>query len=228
MVLETERLTLREMEQGDFAGLSQMPWDPQVMRAYEHDFTPQEVQDRLDRQRERYARYGFGLWAACRKANGETVGQAGLTWQPCEGAEVLEVGYLLKRRFWHQGYARETAAACRDCAFTALGAEKVHAVIKSDNLPSIRVARALGMERERAFLTRYYSGERLHFLCALRRRGRAPKKRGGTGCPPSLFSLHQRTVRRASMNRSVSAGSNWVPRQRTSSTIPSSKVRPFL
>lgn len=167
IVLETERLVLREMEQGDLDDLAQMLQDPQGMLAYEHDFTPEEVQDWLDRQRDRYARYGYGLWAACRKDSGEMVGQVGLTWQPCEGAEVLEVGYLLKRRFWHQGYAREAAAACRDYAFTVLGAEKVHAVIKADNLPSIRVARALGMERERAFLTHYYSGERLHYLYAV-------------------------------------------------------------
>ena len=167
IVLETERLVLREMEQGDLDDLAQMLQDPQGMLAYEHDFTPKEVQDWLDRQRGRYARYGYGLWAACRKDGGEMVGQVGLTWQPCEGTEVLEVGYLLKRRFWHQGYAREAAAACRDYAFTVLGAEKVHAVIKADNLPSIRVACALGMERERAFLTRYYSGERLHYLYAV-------------------------------------------------------------
>lgn len=33
------------------------------------------------------------------------IGQAGLTWQKCEDSDVLEIGYMLKKKFWHQGYA---------------------------------------------------------------------------------------------------------------------------
>lgn len=103
MILETKRLLLREMEQNDFQDLAELLQDPQVMYAYEHDFTQEDVQEWLDRQRKRYAQYGFGLWAVVLKSTGEMIGQAGLTMQPYQGREVLEVGYLLKKRFWHQG-----------------------------------------------------------------------------------------------------------------------------
>ena len=89
-------------------------------------------------QQQRYRQDGFGLWAVVLRSTGEMVGQAGLTWQDCEGQPVLEVGYLLKKRFWHQGYASEAARACRDYAFRVLGAEKVSSIIKTDNLASIR------------------------------------------------------------------------------------------
>ena len=67
IILEPERLVLREMEQGDFADLAEILQDPEVMYAYEHDFTDADVQAWLDRQRHRYARNGFGLWAVILK-----------------------------------------------------------------------------------------------------------------------------------------------------------------
>lgn len=82
MILETKRLLLREMEQNDFQDLAELLQDPQVMYAYEHDFTQEDVQEWLDRQRKRYAQYGFGLWAVVLKSTGEMIGQAGLTMQP--------------------------------------------------------------------------------------------------------------------------------------------------
>ena len=48
IILETERLVLREMEQGDFADLAEILQDPEVMYAYEHDFTDADVQAWLD------------------------------------------------------------------------------------------------------------------------------------------------------------------------------------
>ena len=54
MILETERLILRELEQGDLPDLAEMLQNPRVMYAYEHTFTDRDVQQWLDRQRARY------------------------------------------------------------------------------------------------------------------------------------------------------------------------------
>ena len=112
-ILRTRRLLLREMTEGDIPDLEEMLLDPEVMYAYPHTFTKEDVENRLARQQQRYRQDGFGLWAVVLRSTGEMVGQAGLTWQDCEGQPVLEVGYLLKKRFWHQGYASEAARACR-------------------------------------------------------------------------------------------------------------------
>ena len=120
MVFETERLTLREMNQDDYRDLAEILQNPNVMYAYEHDFTDTDVQIWLDRQRKRYETYGFGLWAVILKDTNEMIGQAGLTMQPYQGGEVLEIGYLLKKRFWGRGDAREAAAACKRYAFDTM------------------------------------------------------------------------------------------------------------
>ena len=106
MILETERLYLREMEQSDFADLAEMLQNPNVMYAYEHDFTDEDVQIWLDRQKERYKEYGFGLWAVILKPTAVMIGQAGLTIQPYRDERVLEIGYLLKENTGTVGMQR--------------------------------------------------------------------------------------------------------------------------
>ena len=43
------------------------------MYAYEHDFSKEDVQTWLDRQRKRYKEYGFGLWAMILKETNEKI-----------------------------------------------------------------------------------------------------------------------------------------------------------
>ena len=169
MILETKRLILREMGQSDFQDLAEMLQNPEVMYAYEHDFTDEDVQVWLDRQKMRYEKYGFGLWAMILKSTGDMIGQAGLTMQPYKGGEVLEIGYLLKQKFWHCGYAREAAMGCKKYAFENLNKEKVHSVIKTDNVASMRVAESIGMTKEDEFITQYYNGDMWHFLYSVYR-----------------------------------------------------------
>ena len=99
MVFETERLYLREMTQADYEALCRIMQDAEAMRpAYERVFTDNEVQGWLDRHIARYKRLGFGLWAVVLKETGAMIGQCGLTLQPWENEEVLEIGYLFERR----------------------------------------------------------------------------------------------------------------------------------
>lgn len=169
MILETERLYLREMTQNDFKDLAKMLQNPKVMYAYEHDFSDKDIQEWLDRQIERYRKYGFGLWAMILKDTNEMIGQAGLTIQLYKDIEVLEIGYLLKENFWHNGYAREAALGCKKYAFEKLNRNKVCSVIKADNIASIKVAESIGMSKEDEFITRYYNGDMLHFLYSIYR-----------------------------------------------------------
>ena len=60
----------------------------------------------LDRQ-QNDTKIWICLWAVVLKDTNEMIGQAGLTMQPYKNTEVLEIGYLLKEKFWHYGYARE-------------------------------------------------------------------------------------------------------------------------
>ena len=54
MILETKRLYLRELNQGDLPSLCRILQDDEAMYAYEGAFTDSEVQEWLDRQIARY------------------------------------------------------------------------------------------------------------------------------------------------------------------------------
>ena len=58
MILETQRLTLREMTQDDYADLCKILQDKEVMYAYEHAFSDEEAQGWLDNQLRRYQEDG--------------------------------------------------------------------------------------------------------------------------------------------------------------------------
>ena len=145
MLPETTRLILREMTDADYDALRAIMQDPQVMYAYEGPFTDEEVRAWLNRQLERYVRFGFGLWAVVLKETGRVIGQCGLTMQPGKEESVLEIGYLFRRDAWHRGYATEAARACREYAFSVLGTREVCSIIRDTNLASQNVARRNGM-----------------------------------------------------------------------------------
>lgn len=172
MILETPRLTLRRLEETDLDALAAILRDPEVMYAYEHGFSQEEVRQWLDRQLERYAEYGFGLWAVIEKASGELIGQCGVTMQDWDGREVPEIGYHLRRDKWHQGFAAEAAEACREYAFTVLGFQEVYSIIRENNLPSQRVALRNGMTVRGSFVKHYYGMDMLHLVFSVRRPGR--------------------------------------------------------
>lgn len=155
MILETERLYLRELTQEDYPSLCRILQDEETMYAYEGAFCDTEVQEWLDRQISRYRRWGFGLWAVILKETDQMIGQCGLTMQPWKGEEVLEVGYLLERNFWHRGYATEAARACRDYAFEVLQAKEVCSIIRDTNLASQKVAIRNGMCRKDSDIKHY-------------------------------------------------------------------------
>ena len=169
MILETKRLLLREMTQDDLPALQGILQDEETMYAYNGAFDEAETQAWLDRQLSRYAQYGFGLWAVVLKESGGMIGQCGLTMQPWRGDEVLEVGYLFNRAFWHHGYATEAARGCMEYAFDLLGAREVCSIIRETNLPSRRVAERNGMTVRDTWVKHYRGVDMPHVrYCAVR------------------------------------------------------------
>jgi len=169
MILETERLYLRELTQADYPALCKILQDEAVMYAYEHAFSDDEVQNWLNRQLERYAQYGFGLWAVVLKASDEMIGQCGLSMQDYKDGQILEVGYLFQKDHWHKGYATEAAIACKEYAFNKLDAPEVFSIIRDINIASQNVAKRNGMKVEDEFIKHYYNIDMPHLLFSVSR-----------------------------------------------------------
>lgn len=169
MILETERLYLREINQSDFESLCKILQDEAAMYAYEGAFRDDEVQEWLDRQISRYQKWNFGLWAVILKETDEMIGQCGLTMQPWKGGEVLEIGYLFERFYWHNGYAIEAAKACKQYAFKILEADEVCSIIRDTNTASQNVALRNGMTITDTWIKHYRGVDMPHYRYVVHR-----------------------------------------------------------
>ncbi|WP_249899364.1 GNAT family N-acetyltransferase [Paenibacillus sp. PK3_47] len=145
-MIETKCLLIREMVQSDYDALCGILCDEEVMRAaYESAFSLKEAQNWLNRHLKRYEEYGFGLWAVVLKETNEMIGQCGLTMQGWREKEILEIGFLFQKAYWHKGYATEAAIACKEYAFSVLNANRVYSIIRDTNIASQKVAVRNGM-----------------------------------------------------------------------------------
>ena len=151
MVIETERLFLREMCMEDFEALYAVLADPDIMKHYPYSFDEERVREWIERNVKRYKENGFGLWAVCLSGTGEMIGDCGLTLQNIEGEMLPEIGYHIRRDCQKKGYAKEAAAAVRDWAFEHTGYPALYSYCKYTNVPSYRTAEAIGMHFEKEY-----------------------------------------------------------------------------
>ncbi|HCC34861.1 MAG TPA: GNAT family N-acetyltransferase [Ruminococcaceae bacterium] len=169
MILETPRLILREMTEADFPLLCRHLQDEEVMYAYERPFSDADVWEGIHKQFQRYKECGFGVWAVILKESGELIGQCGLSMQPCEERELLEIGYIFQKEHWHKGYASEAAIACRNYAFDKLGADEVFSLIRDTNTASQNVAKRNGMSVRGTYIKHYRGIDMPHLIFSVRR-----------------------------------------------------------
>ena len=145
MILETDRLRLREFVPEDLAALCQILCDRETMRFYPMSFDEAAAREWITRNQRRYAIDGHGLWAMELKSTGEMIGDCGISFHAVDGESLREIGYHLRRDMWRQGLATEAARACRDYGFSELNAEFFISLIRPENFPSRRVAERNGM-----------------------------------------------------------------------------------
>ncbi len=145
MILETDRLLLREFVPDDIDALAAVISDPGTMRFYPEPPDRAGVESWIERNRRRYRDHGHGLWAMVLKSSGEVIGDCGLTRQTVDGVDEIEIGYHVRRNLWGRGLAPEGAGACRDYGFAELGAKRLISIIRPENFPSRRVAEKVGL-----------------------------------------------------------------------------------
>lgn len=144
MMIETERLLLREMTEDDFPALYKVLADSDIMKHYPHIFDENKVKNWILRNIERYRVFGFGLWAVCLKETGEMIGDCGLTMQLINGQIKPEIGYHIRADKQRNGFAKEAAIAVRDWTFNHTPFNIVYSYMTHTNEPSAKTAVSYG------------------------------------------------------------------------------------
>lgn len=146
-ILETARLTLRPVRQGDTPAFVAFYSDPEVMAIRKYGVLDAgaarlQVQKMLDH----WTTHGFGMWVVEERSSREFAGECGLRWR--EEEPDVELSYGLIPQFRGRGLATEAAQAALNYAADALGLECIVALSRGDNAISHRVLEKLGMVLE--------------------------------------------------------------------------------
>jgi len=158
--LETDRLVIRPWEPDDRPAFTAIMSNAEVTH-YVHGGRPYseaEVDEWFARQARQLAEHDVCMGALIEKSTGRLAGLAGT--QPLGTTGNLEIGWILSRDAWGNGYATEAGAAAMRHVLETLARPRVVAIIDPDNEPSKRVAARLGMKYE----ARYTGAELGHRL----------------------------------------------------------------
>lgn len=143
MLIETERLLLRELVMGDLDEFVALHRDPEVVR-FVRALDRAQAQERVQANQREWLERGHGMFVVIDRDSGRLIGRVGLKYWPQFGE--TEAGWLLGRDAWGHGYATEAGRACVDWGFAALPVTYLTAMIAPENTRSIRVAQRLGYE----------------------------------------------------------------------------------
>lgn len=169
--LETSRLILRPIEESDFGFLYETMNGPSVRSVWEHEFERKDIEEWIERRKAGYRENGYDYMLALHRETGEPVGQAGLLKERLMDKQVLGIGYIMSERHMGKGYATECARGLAAAAFEDLGQKEIYCDIRPGNLPSIAVAKKLGMEAAGSFEKLYHGMEMLHIIYRLKKEG---------------------------------------------------------
>lgn len=143
-ILDTERLSIREMTEQDVSALYELYEEP-VMTKYTEALFP-EYEDEVTYTRNYianvYSYFGFGTWIVERKCDRKIIGRAGFNYR--EGLDNPELGYLIGLPYQRQGYAYEACHAIMNYLKDEYQISSINAFSHPDNLASIRLLDKLG------------------------------------------------------------------------------------
>jgi RimJ/RimL family protein N-acetyltransferase len=150
MTVETPRLRLRPLQASDAEPFMEIHQDPEVIKYVLLGAPPGGITvawRNIAMMIGHWHLRGYGPWAVAEKATGQVIGRVGL-WNP-EGWPGIELGWIIRRSHWDNGFATEAARAALEWAWDNVETDHIISVIQPDNVRSIRVAEKIGERFER-------------------------------------------------------------------------------
>lgn len=154
--LETNRLLIRCLHMDDAVAMLEILSDEETVRYWGRPMMT-ELQQAEAYTRENLCWMDDGhclYWGLEEKASGKMIGTCTLFKLDCSNRRG-EIGYMLNRGYWHQGFMSEALESVIAYAFTALNLHRLEADTDPENAASIRVLERFGFEREGLFRERW-------------------------------------------------------------------------
>ncbi len=151
IILETERLILRNWRPSDRDLFREINADPKVMEFFPFRRTYEEADAVLEKLNGMITDTGIGFYAMALKETGEPMGFCGLS--PTNLPEIfpdgmVEIGWRLATRYWGNGYVTEASLVLLDDALMKRGMKAVVSFAVAENRRSTAVMERIGMQRQ--------------------------------------------------------------------------------
>lgn len=144
VILQTDRLLLRELTQEDAGEFFRLNSDPDVMRYTGDDpLSTREEAEKMLRNYDHYRRYGIGRWAVIKKSDNRFIGYCGFKYSA--DVDEYDIGFRLFKNEWNKGYATEAAKACIEYAFENFSLNMIVGRAMKVNEASIKVLSKIGL-----------------------------------------------------------------------------------
>ena len=152
--IETERLLLRSWKHEDREPFAELNGNRNVMKYFPATLSVDESSAFVDRINTEFEETGFGLYAVELKESGEFIGYVGFHRFTFDApfSPGWEIGWRISDRFWHKGYATESAKACLDYASERHFCGRLYSFTSVQNIPSENVMKRIGMRYQGKFM----------------------------------------------------------------------------
>jgi RimJ/RimL family protein N-acetyltransferase len=145
---ETSRLAMRQWTKDDAAAMHAVFSDPEAMRFWNTPLSagPDDMEARIRWSRGASPDYHIG-WAVVLKQTGQAIGFLNFHHRDIANRR-LEIGYILARPIWGQGFGNEAVGGLMDYCFNTMHCHRVEATIDPQNTRSRALAERLGFRQE--------------------------------------------------------------------------------
>lgn len=150
ILLETERLILRNWQESDGDLFHQINSDDKVMEFFPFRRDRQKSDEMRSFLTQYISQKGFGFAAVELKETGECVGFNGLYADPdlqtFFDKRTIEIGWRLAPQYWGKGYAFEAAAKWLEYGFDKLALDEIVSFAVWSNQASFAVMKRIGLK----------------------------------------------------------------------------------
>lgn len=157
LILETDRLILRELKLSDAEAFFAMDSNPNV-HSYLWNKPVQKIEETIEIiefVKKQYIDNSIGRFAMISKETNEFIGWAGLKFNTevvNNKVNFYDIGYRLDEKFWGKGYGSEASFTWLKYAFETMNIKTMEASAHTDNLASNRILQKIGMQMTEQYL----------------------------------------------------------------------------
>ena len=157
LILETDRLILRELKLSDADAFFAMDNNPNVHKYLWNKpiYKIEETYEIIELVRKQYLENKIGRFAMISKETNEFIGWAGLKYNTeivNNKINFYDIGYRLDERFWGKGFASEASFAWLKYAFETMKIQIMEAAAHSENIASNKILQKIGMQITEQYL----------------------------------------------------------------------------